>query len=91
MNKSDFSVIKKESINLQEWQDKHPKYYAVAEKDTNKPGYGWILVHGIRPCKVDQQHLDMYHAKEENIIELKAKIPDLNARKKKTSIDHLTK
>lgn len=49
-NKNNFTVIDKTpSINIEEWKEAHPHYFAIVERDKDKDGYGWIRYRGSRP------------------------------------------
>jgi hypothetical protein len=70
-------ITKKESRNLAEYQEKYPKYYAVALLDKEKPGYGWIIGHGPRPMFITGLELPEGVDPDE-CVELRAKVVDIN-------------
>ena len=84
-NRNNFKVVgKSPSINIQEWADEYPYWFAIVERDKEKDGYGWIRYRGSRPypyslelLKENGNYDDDLHCDPHDCYEVFAKDPHI--------------
>lgn len=97
--RSNFTVIngiETPSINIAEWQEQHPKYCAIIERDKANDGYGWIRYRGTRPypyslaslCEAGDYNNDL-HCDPHNCYEIVPKDYKIAAKGIKLSAERM--